>query len=194
MKVRTLLVVAVVLVVVGGMATVNITLAQQNRGSTSRATQNTLQLTELEEQNILYMREEEKLARDVYLVMYDLWGANIFANISDSEQRHMDAIKNLITRYDLTDPVVDKIGEFTNPDLKELYDDLIETGEVSLEEALKVGVEIEELDIADLEQALTETDKRNIERVFQNLLNGSNNHLDAFNACLDGDCICSLGI
>lgn len=194
MKVRTLLVVAVVLVVVGGMATVNITLAQQNRGSTSRATQNTLQLTELEEQNILYMREEEKLARDVYLVMYDLWGANIFANISDSEQRHMDAIKNLITRYDLTDPVVDKIGEFTNPDLKELYDDLIEAGEVSLEEALKVGVEIEELDIADLEQALTETDKRNIERVFQNLLNGSNNHLDAFNACLDGDCICSLGI
>lgn len=194
MKVRTLLVVAVVLAVVGGMATVNITLAQQNRGSTSRATQNTLQLTELEEQNILYMREEEKLARDVYLVMYDLWGANIFANISDSEQRHMDAIKNLITRYDLTDPVVDKIGEFTNPDLKELYDDLIEAGEVSLDEALKVGVAIEELDIADLEQALTETDKRNIERVFQNLLNGSNNHLDAFNACLDGDCICSLGI
>jgi len=194
MKVRTLLVVAVVLAVFGGMATVNITLAQQNRGSTSRATQNTLQLTELEEQNILYMREEEKLARDVYLVMYDLWGANIFANISDSEQRHMDAIKNLITRYDLTDPVVDKIGEFTNPDLKELYDDLIEAGEVSLDEALKVGVAIEELDIADLAQALTETDKRNIERVFQNLLNGSNNHLDAFNACLDGDCICSLGI
>jgi hypothetical protein len=188
MKVRTLVVVAVVLAVVGGMTTINITRAQQNRVSASQAT---LQLTELEELNILYMREEEKLARDVYLVMYDLWGADIFANISESEQRHMDAVKNLITRYGLTDPVVDDgIGVFTNPELKELYDELIVAGEVSLEEALKVGVAIEELDIADLKQALTETDKRNIERVFQNLLSGSNNHLDAFNACLDGDCIC----
>jgi hypothetical protein len=91
MKVRTLLVVALVLAVVGGMTTVNITLAQQNRGSTSQATLKTLQLTELEEQNILFMREEEKLARDVYLVMYDLWGADIFANISESEQRHIAA-------------------------------------------------------------------------------------------------------
>ena len=191
MKVRTLLVVAVVLAVVGGMTTVNITLAKQNRGSTSQATLKTLQLTELEEQNILFMREEEKLARDVYLVMYDLWGADIFANISESEQRHMDAIERLITRYGLKDPVaVDVIGEFVDPDLQLLYDDLIEAGGVSLEEALKVGVLIEEADIADLELALTETDKRNIERVFQNLLKGSNNHLDAFNACLDGDCIC----
>jgi len=191
MKVRTFLVVAVVLAIVGGTATVNITLAQQNVRSTTRATQKTLQLTVLEEQNILYMREEEKLARDVYLVMYDLWGADIFANISESEQRHMDAIKNLITRYSLTDPVVDDgIGKFTNPDLKDLYDNLIEAGEVSLEEALKVGVAIEELDIADLKQALLETNKRNIQRVFQNLLNGSYNHLEAFNACLDGDCIC----
>lgn len=191
MKVRTLLIVAVVLAVVGGMTTVNITLAQQNRGSTSQATLKTLQLTELEEQNILFMREEEKLARDVYLVMYDLWGADIFANISESEQRHMDAVKNLITRYGLEDPVaVDVIGDFVDPDLQLLYDDLVKAGEESLEAALKVGVLIEEKDIADLIQALTETDKRNITRVFQNLLNGSYNHLDAFNACLDGDCIC----
>lgn len=191
MKVRTLLVVALVLAVVGGMTTVNITLAQQNRGSTSQATLKTLQLTELEEQNILFMREEEKLARDVYLVMYDLWGADVFANISESEQRHMDAIKNLITRYGLEDPVaVDVIGEFVDPDLQLLYDKLVKSGEETLEDALLVGVQIEEKDIADLIQALEDTDKRNIKRVFQNLLNGSYNHLDAFNACLDGDCIC----
>jgi len=191
MKVRTLLIVALVFAVVGGMTTVNITLAQQNRGSTSQATLKTLQLTESEEQNILFIREEEKLARDVYLVMYDLWGADIFANISESEQRHMDAVKNLITRYGLEDPVaVDVIGEFVDPDLQLLYDDLVKSGEGSLEDALKVGVLIEEKDIDDLELAITETAKRNITRVFQNLLNGSYNHLDAFNACLDGDCIC----
>ena len=191
MKVRTLLIIAVVLVVVGGMTTINITLAQQNRGSTSQATLKTLQLTELEEQNILFMREEEKLARDVYLVMYDLWGADIFVNISESEQRHMDAIERLITRYGLEDPVaVDVIGEFVDPDLQLLYDDLVKAGEASLEEALKVGVLIEEKDIDDLILAIADTDKRNITRVFQNLLNGSYNHLDAFNAYLDGDCIC----
>ena len=63
-------------------------------------------------------------------------------------------------------------------------------GSVSLDEALKVGVSIEELDIADLEQALQETSMRNIQRVFENLLDASNNHLDAFNACLDDDCTC----
>jgi len=191
MKVRTLVVVAVILAIVGGMTTVNITLAQQSRGSASQATLKTLQLTDLEVQNILFMREEEKLARDVYLVMYDLWGADIFANISESEQRHMDAIKNLITRYGLEDPVADDvIGQFVDPDLQLLYDGLVKDGEASLEDALYVGVQIEETDIADLIQALTETDKRNITRVFQNLLNGSYNHLEAFNACLDGDCIC----
>jgi hypothetical protein len=127
------------------------------------------------------MREEEKLARDVYLTMYELWDAEIFANISESEQRHMDAIKSLITRYGLVDAVIDDaVGIFTNQDFEILYDKLIADGSVSLEEALKVGVRIEELDIADLELALQETSMRAVRRVFQNLLNGSYNHLSAF--------------
>ena len=137
------------------------------------------------------MREEEKLARDVYLYLFDVWGQWIFENISASEQQHMDAVKNLITRYGLTDPVVDDtVGQFTNPEFKLLYDELVAAGSVSLEDALMAGVTIEELDIADLEQALTETDRPNILRVFGNLLDGSTNHLDAFNACLAGDCPC----
>jgi hypothetical protein len=191
MKTRTLLIAGAALALLAGMTTASINSGKRNRGAGPGSGPAALPLTETEAQNILHMREEEKLARDVYLVMYDLWDACIFANISEAEQQHMDAVKNLITRYGLTDPVVnDTVGQFTNPDFKALYDKYVTAGSVSLEEALKVGVEIEELDIGDLEQALQETSSRNIQRVFENLLNGSNNHLDAFNRCLDGDCPC----
>lgn len=192
MKLRTLLIAGAIIAVLVGMTTADNNQGPQNQGASSKPAHAAFQLTEAEEQNILYIREEEKLARDVYLTLYELWGAKIFANISESEQQHMDAIKNLITRYGLTDPVVDDtVGQFTNPDFdfNALYDELIEAGSVSLEDALKVGVLIEEQDIADLEQALEETSKRNIQRVFENLLEGSINHLDAFTACLDGNCI-----
>ena len=142
-------------------------------------------LTDQEIENLIYLREEEKLARDVYLVMLDLWGKVIFANISESEQRHMDAVGRLIDKYDLSDPVVDDaIGEFTNPEFTELFTQLVETGSESLEAALEVGVQIEELDIADIEQMLTETDHRDVQNVLRNLLAGSYNHLDAFNSYL----------
>jgi len=144
------------------------------------------------------MREEEKLARDVYLTLYELWGAEIFANISESEQQHMDALKSLITRHELIDPVVnDAVGEFANPDFALLYDQLVTDGSESLEAALSRGVYIEELDIADLEQALKETSMLAVERVFQNLLDGSYNHLDAFQRAIEADgtvCPAQLGI
>ena len=73
-------------------------------------------LTEKEIEHIKYMREEEKLARDVYLTLYEVYEASIFANISESEQRHMDAVQRLIEKYGLNDPVKDDtIGKFTNP-------------------------------------------------------------------------------
>ncbi len=191
MKVRTLLIAGAVMAVLVGMTTANNNQGAQNQNGGSKTRVPALTLTEDEELNILYMRQEEKVARDVYLTLDEVWGADIFANISESEQQHMDAIENLITRYGLTDPIVnDTVGLFVNPDFQAMYDELVAAGSVSLEEALKVGVMIEEQDIADLEKALEETTQRSIRRVFENLLEGSTNHLDAFNACLDGDCPC----
>jgi len=182
MKTKTQIIAIMVLTVIAGAAVANLG-NQQRRGS--RPLPPAVQLTEAEENHILYMREEEKLARDVYLTLYELWGVEIFANISDSEQRHMDALENLVTRYELTDPVVDGIGEFTNPDFADLYDELVKAGEVSLEEALKVGVSIEELDIVDLEIAMEDTSARSVSRVFENLLAGSQNHLSAFQNAIE---------
>ncbi len=42
---------------------------------------------------LVYMWEEEKLARDSYLLLDEEWDLMIFASISVSEQRHMNAVK-----------------------------------------------------------------------------------------------------
>ena len=142
-------------------------------------------LTDTEKANILYLFEEEKLAHDIYVAMYTLYGAYIFNNISGSEQRHMDSVAKLISKYELDDTVVkSELGIFTNDGLQDEYDRLLEKGETGLTYALEVGVEIEEMDIADIERMLEETDKADIQRVLSNLLDGSHNHLDAFNTQL----------
>ena len=135
--------------------------------------------------HLLYMREEEKLARDVYQVLFSKWNVRIFNNIAVSEQRHFDAVGTLISRYKLTDPAQETAGVFTNPDLQALYDQLIAKGSTSLLDALQVGVTIEETDIDDLKAAIAVTDNRDVLTVYGNLLNGSLNHLSAFNSHIE---------
>ena len=133
---------------------------------------------------LIFMREEEKLAHDVYLVLYDQWGATIFQNISRSEQTHTEAVKSLLDAYQIADPASGQSGEFTNPDLQALYDELVERGSLSLTEALRVGAAIEEIDILDLQQRLAETENSSVTRLFNNLLQGSYHHLNAFTTTL----------
>ena len=107
----------------------------------------TSELSDDEIDGLLYMREEEKLAHDVYQVLYEKWGLTIFDNIATSEQRHTDAIKTLLDSYGLTDPAAGRdVGEFSDPALQALYDQLVEQGSQSLEDALLVGASIEEID------------------------------------------------
>ena len=127
------------------------------------------------------MREEEKLARDVYLALYDLWGLAIFQNIANSEQSHTDAVKVLLDTYGLEDPAAgNDPGEFDNEDLQALYDQLVLQGSQSLSDALKVGAAIEEIDILDIEAYLAQADNADIRRVYENLMKGSRNHLRSF--------------
>lgn len=138
-------------------------------------------LTDIEVEGLLFMREEEKLARDVYLTLHEQWKINIFQNIAASEQTHTDAVKALLYQYGLDDPVVDdEIGVFTNPDLQALYDQLVLQGSQSLGDALNVGAAIEEIDILDLEEYVAQTDNADIQMVYENLMKGSRNHLRSF--------------
>lgn len=139
------------------------------------------QLDTTETNYLLLMREEEKLARDTYTTLYDSWSLNIFNNISKSEQKHMDAILTQLNRLGIEDPVKDNTtGVFTNETLAAYFTALVDKGQASLLDALHVGAYIEELDIADLWDAIDETDDATVVATYENLLAGSRNHLRSF--------------
>jgi hypothetical protein len=129
------------------------------------------------------MREEEKLARDVYNFLYDKWGINPFGNIRESEQVHMNRVETLLTTYGIDDPVAlnnDKPGVFENAFLQQSYNELIAQGSKSLTDALRAGAKIEELDIADLEKRISISTKDDVLSTFRYLKEASGNHLRAF--------------
>ena len=135
---------------------------------------------------LLKMREEEKLAHDVYMFLFEKWGLNSFENIASSEQTHMDEVKVLLDTYGLSDPAAgNAAGVFTDPELQKLYNDLTRQGSESLAAALKVGGAIEEIDILDLREQMKNVTHADIQVVYQNLENGSENHLRAFSGSLE---------
>lgn len=139
-------------------------------------------LSTAEIEGLLFMREEEKLAHDVYVALYAKWNNQVFNNISNSEQTHTDAVLQLLDRYSLTDPVgSNPEGVFVNPYLQDLYDTLVAKGDASLIEALFVGAEIEEIDLIDIQNLVDElVGNEDIRIVYENLMKGSRNHLRAF--------------
>ncbi|EMP56545.1 hypothetical protein MSNKSG1_04401 [Marinobacter santoriniensis NKSG1] len=140
-------------------------------------------LTTVEVSDLQYMREEEKLARDVYLTLDQYWGqqTQVFAQIALSEESHTSTVNYLLDKFDVEDPVVnDTIGVFVNEELQALYNELVAKGENSFLDALYVGALIEEKDMVDILAAINETDERPIILAYSNLLDGSKSHLRAF--------------
>ena len=154
-------------------------------GGSGTGSGQTVSLTDEEQQWLIFMREEEKLARDTYQFLYVKWKMPIFSNIASAEQKHTDAIKILLDRYGIPDPVAGNgPGKFTNPTLQVLYNDLVAKGSISKVEALNVGVIIEVVDINDLDVAIATARHNDIKTVYGNLRQASYNHLDAFESQL----------
>lgn len=131
--------------------------------------------------SLTIMREEEKLARDVYQVLSTKYNAKIFSNIALAEQTHMDAVLILLNKYDMEDPVgANPVGVFTDPILQFLYDELIAVGNTGILNAYKVGATIEDMDIYDLRTIKLTVDNKDILLVYDNLEKGSRNHLRSF--------------
>ena len=138
-------------------------------------------LSTQEKADLVYMREEEKLARDVYLTLFAKWQTPVFSNIAASEQNHMDSVLTLLNRYGVADPVAGMgVGEFATEHFQTLYAELVAWGNQSLVDALKVGCAIEEIDIIDLWNCMAATTHQDVLRVYQNLEAASENHLRAF--------------
>jgi len=150
-----------------------------------------LALTDSESASVLFMKQEEKLSRDVYNHLAAIYDVAVFANIASAEQRHMNSVDYLIQSNGLLDTTPAEVGVFTYPELTDLYSQLTEKGELSLLDALEAGVLIEETDIADLEVELTTASDVTLITVYSNLLRGSYNHLKAFNNCIStGGTVC----
>ena len=141
------------------------------------------ELSPEEAAGLIYMRQEEKVARDVYIVLGQQWNLNIFTKIASSEQKHMDAVGRLIDKYELEDPVInDEVGVFADPDFQQMYNDFVLLGLQSIQDAMSAGQTIEIQDIEDLEAQLAFVDNQDIIKVYSNLLAGSQKHLSAFSA------------
>ncbi|GAB4162004.1 MAG: DUF2202 domain-containing protein [Winogradskyella sp.] len=128
---------------------------------------------------LLFMLEEEKLARDTYMFLDNQWSLNQFANIQNSEQTHMDAVESLLIQYGIDYNIL-PVGEFENQTLQDFYNQFITEGSVSQINALKVGAKIEDLDIVDLQDHLVATANTDLLLVFSSLQCGSKNHLRSF--------------
>lgn len=158
---------------------------QNDRGETavavSLAASPGTALTAAEVESLNFMREEEKLAHDVYVALYEMWGLPVFQNIAASELNHTESVLRVMETYGLPDLAQgNPAGVFTDPTLQSLYDQMIAQGSQSLLAALRVGATIEEVDILDLQARLAQTGNADITRVYQGLLSGSENHLRSF--------------
>jgi hypothetical protein len=144
-------------------------------------------LSQTEIKDLNFLREEEKLARDVYLYSYDKYQLMIFDNISQSEQRHMNSVLNLLNKYGIPDSASTEKGVFNNPDLQKLYNSLTKQADISSVEALKAGATIEDLDINDIDDFTANTTKPDLLNVYENLNCGSKNHIRAFTRWLENN-------
>jgi hypothetical protein len=158
-KTHSILTIILVAIVICGLGDSSLAGREDLKGNEAGGEEIRL-LSQTEADSLNFMREEEKLARDVYLVMFTYWSSKTFTNIAESEQTHMDAIKTLLDKYGLLDPADPEIGVFNDTELQQLYDALVVKGETSKLDALMVGALIEEVDI--------------------DLKSGSENHLRAF--------------
>ncbi|WP_445715063.1 DUF2202 domain-containing protein [Flavobacterium sp.] len=140
---------------------------------------NSTSLSQQEKDGLLFMLEEEKLARDTYIYMNNLWGLNQFNNIKNSEQSHMDAIVSILEQNDIEYTILPQ-GEFSYQNLQDLYNQFVIDGQVSSESALQIGATIEDLDIVDLEDYINDSTNAVLISTYENLQCGSRNHLRSF--------------
>lgn len=143
------------------------------------------QLTEAEKQGLIFTRQEEKLAYDVYRYAFNKYGNSIFNNISNSELTHQSAVESLMDKYGIENPVKNMApGQFENVELQSLYLQLTQKVDLSLADALEAGATIEDLDIDDLMKLLAETKKNDLISTYEMLTCGSRNHLRGFTSQL----------
>ena len=151
--------------------------------------QSSTPLLQAEIDDLKFLREEEKLARDVYLFSYNKYQVSSFNSISQSEQKHMNSVLNLMNKYGIPESASTEIGVFNNTDLQALYTSLTAQSNISLVDALKAGATIEDLDINDIDDFISNTTKSDLLNMYDNLTCGSKNNISSFYTIFDQQCL-----
>ncbi|MFH0968387.1 MAG: DUF2202 domain-containing protein [Methanobacteriota archaeon] len=142
-------------------------------------------ITETEIADLLFMREEEQMSHDLYAVWAEMYALPIFGNIAQAEVTHASEVQFLLDRYNVSSENIGNLSSgYGEPSIQTLSTTLEKMGDLSMTDALKAGVMIEEQDISDLEKVLANTTREDLKVVYGNLLSGSENHLSAFNTQL----------
>ncbi len=163
----------------------------------------TIPATELSNEQkytLAYMWNEEKLAKDIYLALNEIFPSSTLYNIATrSETSHQASVEALVAKYDLNILNTEDYsggysaeallpyssGLYSIPELASLYETLYAKGSTSLQDALEVGCMVEVTDINDLEEdIITAGDAADLVAVFQNLQSGSYSHYWSFDSAL----------
>lgn len=139
-------------------------------------------MTDEQKAELAFMAEEELVAHDLYTVFAGLYDTPVFTRVATSESKHLEAVRNLMERYAVTDPTIDHVaGVFSDESLQKLYDGLLVQGQASQEGALEAGRTVEKTDIEGLTAAVEgATTAPDAKAVFTHLLEASKHHLTAF--------------
>ena len=127
-----------------------------NSGSPDKSQVSTSGLDANELEHLVFMREEEKLARDLYITLGTRFPhLKIFGKIDDAEQRHTCAVCDMLEKYGAADPSTnDNVGVYNGETYGHYftakYEELVGRGSVSALDALYVGAYIEEFDMIDI--------------------------------------------
>ena len=96
-------------------------------------------LTENDKAGLIKLREEEKLAFEVYSFLDEMWDHHVFNNIKQSEARHGELLKGLLDQFSIKDPYIATKGQYANTQMQKLYQDLTTKGSKSLITASTIG-------------------------------------------------------
>lgn len=138
--------------------------------------------------HLIRLYEEEILAHDLYVELGEEH-PNIrpFQNIPKSEARHQAAMKGILDQAGIAIPKPENGRKFVTPGLNRTYRTWLKEGKKSPVDACRVGVRLEEHDIADLRKAAVEHPR--YRGVLEQLEAASGHHLRAFHrnlTALDG--------
>jgi hypothetical protein len=150
--------------------------------------------------SLAYMYEEERLAKEVYLAIYQKQPIRQLSKIaSNSETRHIEAVKDLAQKYGVKTSL-QQVGRYQNSHIQSLFNQLYHKGIRSKKDALEVGCIVEVTDINDLDRYISQAQRAGADDVLQTydfLRKGSYNHYWAFDRGLKqlgiSNGCCSLG-